>query len=56
VLNTFLEIPDAVCFFSLYVLDGMLDVYTASLHMWQMPSEPIVILMEEEPQEAALAA
>ena len=43
-------------FFPLYVLDGMLDLYTAGLHMWEVPKEPFVILMKEQPREAALAA
>jgi hypothetical protein len=41
-------------FFPLYVLDGMLEMYAASLHACQ--KEPVVILMEEDPSEAALAA
>ena len=42
--------------FPLYVLDGMLDLYVAGMHMWEIPKEPVVILMEEDPGEAALAA
>jgi hypothetical protein len=45
-----------LAYFPFYVLDGMLDLYAASLHMLEVPKEPVVILMEDEPQEAALAA
>jgi hypothetical protein len=43
-------------FLPFYVLDGMFELYTASLHMWEVPKDPVVILMEDEPQEVALAA
>ena len=38
-------------FLPLLVLDGMLDIYTVGLHMWEVPKEPFVLLMEEEPRE-----
>lgn len=38
-----------LAYFPFHVLD-------ASLHMLEVPKEPVVILMEDEPQEAALAA
>ena len=50
---TFLE-ASMFAFFPLYVFDSLLEMYAASLHVWQ--KEPVVILMEEEPSEASLAA
>jgi hypothetical protein len=41
-------------FFPLYVLDDLLELYAASLHIWH--KEPVVILMEEDPPEATLTA
>ena len=53
----FLEIaPMLFAYFPFYVLDGMLEVYTAGLHMWEVPKEPVLILLEDEPHEVAQAA
>lgn len=43
-------------FLPLYILDAMFEVCVAGMHMWEVPKEPFVILMEEESRQAAPAA
>jgi hypothetical protein len=45
-----------LAFLPLYILDGMFEVCVGGMHMWEVPKEPVVIVMEEEPQESTLAA
>lgn len=33
--------------FPLYVFDGILDVFAAGFHLWQVPDARVVISMEE---------
>ena len=40
----------------LYAAVAVLEVWEETLCQWTMPAEPVIILLEEEPAAAALAA